>query len=131
MTTDTRNEERLRLRQFWLRVLLALGMLWGTMPLITAPLVFRGANDTSFDVFAGVFNGLTILPACALAFWHRRVACIWLSVNAATVVIAMSSSMGRTREFPLGAMIGVAVSVFVALCLDYMELWRWPSALER
>jgi hypothetical protein len=131
MTNDARNDEKLRLRQFWLRVLLALGMLWGTGIFIMVPLVFRGANDTSFDVFAAVFNGLTILPACALAFWHRRVACIWLSANAATVVIAATSWMGRTREFPVGPVIGVAVSVFVALCLDYMELWRWPAALQR
>jgi Na+-driven multidrug efflux pump len=131
MTNDARNDERPLFRQFWLGVLLALGILWGTGIFVTVPLVFRGANDTSFDVFASVFNGLTILPACALAFWHRRVACIWLSVNAAMVAIAMISSIARTREFSLVAMVGAAVSVCVALCLDYMELWRWPTALER
>ena len=131
MTNDVRSDERSRMRQFWLRVLLVLGMLWGTMPFITVPLLFKGANDTPFDVFAAAFNGLTVLPACALAFWHRRIACIWLSANAVTVVIAMISFMGRTRAFSPETTIGACGSVIVALCLDYMDLLRWPTALQK
>ncbi len=73
MTNDVRNGERLVLRQFWLRVLLALGILWGTGIFIMVPLVFRGADDTSFDVFASVFNGLTILRR---ARWHSGIAAL-------------------------------------------------------
>jgi hypothetical protein len=131
MTDVDRVEEKSRMRQFWLRVLLVLGLLLGGMPFITAPLAFGGMNETPLDVFAAVFNGFTVLPACALAFWHRRGACIWLTVNAATMVTAISLNMERTRHFNLGALIGAAGPVFVALCLDYMELRRWPAALNR
>ena len=131
MTNDARNDERSRLRQFWLRVLLVLGMLWGGVPFITTPLIFRGTNEPGFDVFAAVFNGLTVLPACAMAFWHRRGACLWLSLNAAMVATAVALTMERTGHFDLGALAGAAGPVLLALSLDYMELRRWPAALKR
>jgi len=124
-------DEKSRLRQFWLRVLLTVGMLWGTMPLITLPLLTRGPNDTAFDLLAAIFNSLTVLPACALAFWHRRVACIWLTVNAAIVLSAALTWMGRTKSFDLVSAAGYAGSVAIAACLDFMEIKRWPGALER
>jgi hypothetical protein len=131
MTNDALDEEKKRMRQFWLRVLLALGMLWGGMPFITTPLIFRGMSQPGFDVFAAVFNGLTVLPACALAFWHRRGACAWLSLNAASVATAVSLTMIRTRHLDPLALAGAAGPVLLALILDYMELRRWPTALER
>ncbi len=131
MTNDATDEEKKRMRQFWLRVLLVLGMLWGGMPFITTPLIFRGPSGPGFDVFAAVFNGLTVLPACALAFWHRRGACIWLSLNAASVAVAVTLTMTRTRHVDLVALVGAAGPVLLALILDYMELLRWPTALER
>ncbi|MEA2541318.1 MAG: hypothetical protein QOH35_2684 [Acidobacteriaceae bacterium] len=123
-------DERSRLRQFWLRVLLSLGILWGTVPLITVPFVFRGANDSTFDVLAALCNGLTILPACILAFWHRRMACIWLTVNGAMLAIAVASSARRIHEYDLGAIIGIVVPVLIAICLGFLEARHWPGALD-
>jgi hypothetical protein len=124
-------DEKSRLRQFWLRFLLAFGILWGTIPLITVPFVFQGTNDSTFDVLAAVCNGLTILPACILAFWHRRVACIWLTLNGAMLVSVLTSFARRTHEHILQAVIGVAVPVLIAICLDFMEMRHWPGALDR
>jgi hypothetical protein len=122
---------QMRLRQFWLRILLAFGIFWGTMPLITVPFIFRGINDSTFDVLAAVCNSLTILPACVLAFWHRRVACIWLSVNGAIIVIALATSVRPFRDHAFGTLVGLAVPVLIAMCLDFMEMRRWPDALDR
>jgi hypothetical protein len=124
-------DERSRLRQFWLRVLLALGLLWGTVPLITVPFVFRGANDSTFDVLVAVFNCLTILPACILAFWHRRMACIWLTFNGAMLATAVALSVRRIHQYDLRAIVGIFVPVLIAICLDFTEAKHWPGALDQ
>jgi len=117
-------------RQLWLRLLLALGIMWGFIPLITVLFIFRGAEDTTFDILAAVLNSLTILPACVLAFWHRRLACIWLTVNAAILLAAFASFANRTHIYGKGGVVGLAGSVFLAICLDLAELKRWPGALD-
>jgi hypothetical protein len=124
-------DEQNRLRQFWLRVLLALGIFWGIIPLVTVLFIFRGKNDSTFDVLAAVFNSLTILPASVLAFWHRRTACIWLTVNGAILVTAFTSFVSRTHEYGLGTLFGIGVPVLIAGFLDWMEIRRWPDALDR
>ena len=130
MNTVASMDQRSRLRQFWLRFLLALGILWVTIPLITVPFVFRGANDSTFDVLTAVCNGLTILPACVLAFWHRRMASIWLTVNGAMIMIAVLSSARPIRAYDPGEIIGILVPVLIAICLDFIEARRWPGALD-
>jgi hypothetical protein len=131
MTTELLMDEKARLRQFWLRFLLALGILWGTVPLITVPFVFRGANDSLFDVLTAVCTSLMILPACVLAFWHRRMACIWLTANGLMIVTAAASSARRIQEYDLGAIVGLVVPILIAICLDFMEVQHWPGALDR
>lgn len=121
---DVRSGER----QLWLRLLLALGIMWGFVPLITVMFVFRGAKDSTFDAFATVFNSLTILPACILAFWHRRTACVWLTINGAFLVGAFAP---RVRELDKGAVVTLMGSVLIAICLDFTELKHWPSPLDR
>ena len=124
-------DEQNRLRQFWLRVLLAFGIFWGTIPLISVLFIFRGKNDSAFDVLAAVSNSLTIFPASVLAFWHRRTACIWLTINGAMLVTAFVSFVWRTHEYAFGAFVGVSAPVLIAGFLDYMEVRRWPDALDR
>ncbi len=124
-------EEQARIRQFWLRSLLSLGMVWGLIPLITLPFITHGANDSALDVWAAISNGLTLLPASVLAFWHRRVACVWLTINGALVVSSISTYVLRTHSHPLASMIGAVVSAAVAISLDMMEVQRWPEALDR
>jgi hypothetical protein len=123
-------DEQARGRQFWLRVFLVIGMLWGFLPLIMAPFITKGTYDTSFDIFASILNSVTILPACALAFWHRRVACVWLSINGALLAIALVTFVGRTGKVDALTTVEVAGPVLIALCLDYFEARRWPPAVN-
>lgn len=124
-------DETARLRQFYLRFLLVVGMLWGGMPFLTAPLVNRGMGNSPLAVLTALFGSLSILPACALAFWRRRVACVWLTF-ASVVLIAGSIATVRSGE-RLGGweMVGIAGCIVIALWLDFMELQRWPGALEK
>jgi uncharacterized membrane protein len=122
-------DEKPRMRQFWLRALLVVGLLWGGMPFLIWPLAFVGVVPAPLGLFAGFVNGITVAPACALAFWHRRTACIWLSLNAVVCVAAVAWSKHQTGDAYFAAMISLAGSVAIAVCLDWMEIGRWPSAL--
>ncbi len=124
-------DEKTRMRQFWLRVLLVLGILWGGMPFLTLPLVVMGVIAAPFGLFVTIVNGVIVAPACTLAFWHRRSACIWLSLNAMMVGVAIALIKPQTSEVYLDGTIGVVGSVVIALCLDFMEIRRWPPALNR
>lgn len=124
-------DEKTLLRRFYMRCLLVAGMLLGGMPFIMTGLVLRGMAVGYPSLFAAVFNGLTVLPASALAFWHRRTACIWLSINAAILLVAWVALAGSGRQFDVGSLLGVCGSIALALCLDFMELRRWPGALGR
>ena len=130
MMIEYMNEQE-RVRQLWLRTLLVIGLVWGLTPLITLPFITRGMNDSTLDVWAAISNGLTLLPASVLAFYHRRLACIWLSVNGALVVTSMSTYVLRTHSHPVASMIGAGVSAAVAVSLDVMEVQGWPEALDR
>lgn len=129
MINQTQMDEKVRLRQFWLRCLFALGLFWGLIPLITLPFITRGAGDSTLDVLAAVSNGLTLLPASILGFWHRRVACVWLTANASIVAASVVAYILRNHEYRVGNMIGASVSVLLALILDMTEARRWPPAL--
>ncbi|HEY5056442.1 MAG TPA: hypothetical protein VII58_09790 [Acidobacteriaceae bacterium] len=124
-------DDRRRLRQFYLRFVLALGIFWGTMPLAMLPFIFRGSDDSMFNILSVVLNSLTILPASVLAFWHRRIACVWLTINATMVTCSLTSWTLRTHDYNVGAIIGGVGSVTLAVMVDWMELCRWPSALDR
>ena len=118
-------------RQFWLRTLLVAGILWGFLPFVTVPFITRGPHDTPFDIFASVLNSLTILPACLLAFWHRRIACFWMSLNAIVLAVALATYIQRTGRFETAMILEVAGPILFALCLDFIEARRWPAALRR
>lgn len=122
---DTKSADR----QFWLRFLLVVGLLCGTMPLITFPVVLRGWTGSGFGFFAIAFSALTVLPACALAFWHRRIACVWLTVNAVVVFVAAVQRL--VPAFDLGTILDIVSPVVIAGALDYTEFAHWPGALER
>lgn len=123
-------DDRVSLQRFWLRVLLFGGLMWGLIPLISLPFVVRGSQDSVLVVCSVVLNSLTITPASALAFWHRRVACIWLTANSALVMIAMSSYVLRVEDYRVGAIVGAGVSVLYALTLDAIEIRNWATARE-
>jgi hypothetical protein len=131
MTSAFLMNEKTRLRQFWLRLLLALGIMWGTAALIGIVFVFKGTNDSDFDVLAAVFNDLTVFPACILAFWHRRAACIWLMVNGVMLLVAFATFTQRTHELRIGPSVGVGIVMLITVLLSLMELRGWPNALDR
>jgi hypothetical protein len=131
MTGQTTLPVETTLRQFWLRCLLFAGLMWGILPLITLPFIFRGNADSALDVWAAVMNGLSISPACTLAFWHRRLACVWLSVNAAVLSTSITLFTFRNHDFRVANVIGACVSVLLAVLLDVTEARQWPAALNR
>jgi uncharacterized membrane protein len=105
--------------------------MWGIIPLISLPFISRGARDSTLDIWAVVVNSLTIFPACVLAFWHRRPACVWLTINAGLVVTSMTFYVLRTHQYRVGSIIGTVVSLLLAVLLDMAEVRRWPGALDR
>lgn len=131
MTAQVTLPEEAGLRQFWLRCLLVVGMIWGVIPLITLPFITRGNTDSTLDVWAVILNGLTICPASVLAFWHRRLACVWLTINAGVVVTSMALFISRNHDYRVGSIIGACVSALLAVFLDVAEARRWPGALNR
>lgn len=124
-------DSQVRLRQFYVRVLLLAGMLWGGMPFITAPFFTSGSSNTPLALMAAVFCSVSLLPACGLAFWHRRIACVWLTLNALALIVLLVVSMRSGQAFNFGVTIGVAGSIALAVALDVMEWQRWPGALRK
>ena len=122
-------DEKPRMRQFWLRALLVVGLLWGGMPFLMLPLVLMGVVPAPLGLAIALVNGLSVAPACTLAFWHRRAACIWLSGNAAACVMAMVWPKHRPGDAYFVAMVSLTGSVLIALCLVFMEIRHWPAAL--
>ena len=131
MTDAIAIDPRTEMRRFWLRTLLAVGMLWGFMPFVLAPFITKGPADSYFDIAASISNSLTILPACALACWHRRIACVWLSINAVIIGAALVRFVHRTGRFETMMIVEVAGPILFALLLDILEALRWPAALEK
>jgi len=106
-------------------------MLWGLIPLITLPFASGGPTDTPWDVWAAVLNGFTLLPASALVLWHRRIACIWLTLNALVIVIALTAFTLRNHTQHVGVFIGAFVPIFLAIFFDIAEVRRWPLPVHR
>lgn len=131
MTVAVTSDETMRLRQFWQRAILTIGILCGFMPFVLAPFIRKGPSDTYFDIFASILNSVTLLPACTLAFWHRRAASVWLSVNAVVIALALASFISRTRQLEVWMIIPVACSVVIAAWLDTVEALRWPPPLQK
>jgi hypothetical protein len=118
-------------RQFWQRGILAIGILWGFLPFVLAPFITKGPGDSYFDLFASVLNSLTLLPACVLAYWQRRIACLWLSINAVIIASALILFLLRTGNFGVWMLLQVAGSVGFAVWLDVVEARHWPAPLEK
>ncbi len=131
MNEQTGIEEKARLQQYWLRVVLTIGMLWGTMPPITIGFVILNWKGPSLVLAALVFNAFTVLPASVLAFWHRRTACVWLSMNAVLAVAALAVAAGRPQLLDVPEIAALAGPVILACALDFMQIKGWPGALDR
>jgi hypothetical protein len=124
-------DEKARMQQYWVRVLLFAGMLWGTMPLLMLAFVLLSANASPLEAFITAFSSLTVLPASILGFWHRRLACLWLTTNAFLLTFAVIALVRRTQAYSVNETIGFVGSILIAAGLDFMELRGWPAALAK
>ena len=122
-------EDREKLRRFYQRWILGFGIAWGIQLLITLPFVVGGERDFGLRIDAVILNGITLSPASVLAFWHRRLASVWLTGNAGLLIVAILHDPFRARALSPAALIGILVPVALASAVTIMELQHWPSAL--
>ncbi len=122
-----------RLRQFYVRTVLAVGLLWGAFLLVQL-LVFAltpGSKASPLDTLAVVVNCLSVFPACIVAFWHRRAACVWLILNGLFIAATTVRFTLHSHQYDWGMILGVLLSIALAITLLVIELRGWPGALAR
>lgn len=121
------------MQQFYMRTVLAVGVLWGAYLLVQL-LVFalsHGSTASFLTKSAFVVNCLTVAPACTLAFWRRRAAFVWLVLDAILIAAAAVVYTLRTHLFGPDLVGGAAGSILLAVFLLVTENRRWPGALTR
>ena len=121
------------MQQFYLRTVLTVGVIWGGFLLVQL-LVFvltPGSKGTALDSVSVVVNCLSVFPACVLAFWHRRAACVWLAANGILIALTTVSFIVETHRYDWGLILSVLFSIALAVCLVVIEIRRWPAALAR
>jgi hypothetical protein len=118
-----------RLRQFGVRATLIIGILWGFGLLFMLQFAI-GSEDPLWQTSPAILNCLTILPACTLAFWKRRVAVIWLLINALTIGIATPFVI-RDVQDTIDIVSNSIFSICLGLLLAYMEFRGWPNAMNK
>lgn len=126
-------DEQTRMQQFYLRTVLAVGLLWGAFLLVQL-LVFLltpGTRGSALDSASVVVNCLSVFPAFVLGFWHRRAACVWLVLNAIFITATTTLFTVQTHRYDWGLILGVLFSIALALCLVVIEARRWPGALAQ
>ncbi len=126
-------DEKSQSRQYWLRVMLALGILWGGwLPIqLFESALTPGSLGPPLNILAAIVNSITLAPACILAFWHRRAASVWLSLNGILMAATMTRSILRNHRYDPVSIVCDAIPVLLAIFLAVMELRRWPGALDR
>jgi hypothetical protein len=122
-------DERKRL---WSRIIFLLGMLWGVIPLISLPMIlFAISSPQPGDLtLAGLVNGMTILPASALAFWKRRLASWWLIADAFVVAMVGSNHLSNYAMHGSELIMGVLVPALLGGFGLFSEKERWPTLLD-
>jgi hypothetical protein len=122
------------LRRFWSRFVYFMGMMAGLLPLITLPanLFTISTTNPAIVALAQVINAATVLPASALAYWQRRVASIWLIVDAAMGIFArIEHPLKGTENWALFGVLGVGIPLFLGVFGLVTEWTGWPSLLEK
>ena len=72
--------------------MIGFGSIWGLFALggtFFSSFTF-GRNDTLPEIIASLLYGLTILPACLLAVWKRKIAALWLLFLAPVTALGWS-----------------------------------------
>jgi len=126
---DAEKDDRRRLVS---RILFSLGMLWGIVPMVSLPvMIFMiGGPQPSDLALAGLFNGLTVLPASALAFWKRRLASWWLIADAFVVAMVGLNHLSNPATRGLELTMAVLVPGLVGAFGLYSERSGWPALLD-
>lgn len=120
--------DRGRVRQFWLRLHLSVGMLWGFLPFISLPFFWDAAGTGINRVLPG-FDCLTVFPACVAGFWHRRVAAVLLGLNGLGLLWVLQSALRTVQPMSVISATVTLVPVYLAAALGWMEWKRWPPAI--
>lgn len=125
--------EKQRSRQFNLRVLLVIGLLWGGALLVQLLLYLatRGSAPPSLAARAFVVNCLTVGPASLIAFWFRRIACVWMILDAVLAAIAAFHTAPGAPTYGPVVVVSPLVPILLAAALIFTQLRRWPAALTR
>ena len=96
-----------------MRTVLAVGLLWGAFLLVQL-LVFAltpGSKASPLDTLAVVVNCLSVFPACIVAFWHRRAACVWLILNGLFIAATTVRFTLHSHQYDWGMILGVLLSM--------------------
>lgn len=121
------------LRRFWSRLVYFLGMMVGLIPLITLPahLFVISVTNPASVALARVTNAATVLPASAVAYWHRKLASWWLMLDAAVCIFAGIRHPAKGAEN--WVLLGLAVGIpFFLGGFGLITGWMgWPPLLER
>lgn len=127
--------EKQRSRQFNLRVLLVIGLLWGGALIVQLLLfiatyaVVTGNKGTPIYMAAFLFNCVSLGPAFVLAFWHRRAACVWLVLNALLSIASLLLATPHEPTYGPAIVVSPFVPILLAAALIFTQLRRWPAAL--
>lgn len=126
---DTETDDRKKLVG---RILFSLGILWGVIPMVSLPMIVFGigSNESGDLILAGLFNGMTVLPASVLAFWKRKTASWWLIADA--FAMAMVGSVHFSNPAiggPALAMTILAPAILGGFGL-FCEKKQWPPLLD-
>jgi len=121
-------------RRKWIgRILFSLGILWGVAPMISLPLILFGigsSNESGDLILAGLFNGMTVLPASALAFWNRKTASWWLIADAVLMAMVGSKNLSNPSTRVTTLIMAVLVTGLLGGFGLYSEKRQWPPLLD-
>lgn len=130
-------EERQELRRFWGRVVFTAGMVAGLLPFAIPPIAISslGQQTARLEVVALVAFSVTVLPASIVAFWHRRLASLWLllaGLLAAAALLAEQHafSVARTMTPDYASDYLFAVPLLLAIFGIFTEWKGWPPLLD-
>lgn len=132
MNEQARKKQSLN-QQFNLRVLLVIGMLWGGALLVQllVYLMTGSGQPPSLASRAFIINCLTVGPACLVAFWFRRVACVWMLLDAILAAVATLHAPPGAPTYGPVVIVSPIVPILLAAALVFIELRRWPAALAK
>ncbi len=114
------------------QIVFSVGILLGIVPLISLPmmLLIAGGRQPADMALAGLFNGMTILPASAMAFWKRKLASWWLIADAFVVATVGLDHLSNPATHGSALIMSVLVPGLLGAFGLYSEKSGWPMLLD-